>query len=394
MEPRFGCDFSDVRIHTGGHASRSARGLNALAFTVGNHVVFGEGQYTPDSVRGQHLLAHELTHVQQQAGASPPYIQRSPRDRIHDPILDEFSRETGTPRERASHHSPEYEAWLRQRTAGLEAFDAFLLMPQHLNDPAVQRRFSAMTLEQLLQYREDYILGAANDPAVVAHITQLMLGRPLQPCSQADIQTSDSLAQAALSTLSTLINNADRAMTLLHSTWINNKPDLLSGARSLRGEVACAFYSNFNINERDPNFGVAHIDVMQRLQQFQRRLRRPVAFTCEGINNRICLGGTGMDTLAFVVNHQSPIHLCVGFRTSSDSLQRQTIIAHEFMHLLPGVGDGGGYALGGFGAQVTTCALGFKFGSATTNTLVNSADSLAGFVMHIEQTSATDLRVR
>jgi phosphoglycolate phosphatase-like HAD superfamily hydrolase len=66
MEPRFGHDFSNVRVHTDAMAAESARSVNALAYTVGRDVVFGSGQYTPDSTTGKQLIAHELTHVVQQ----------------------------------------------------------------------------------------------------------------------------------------------------------------------------------------------------------------------------------------------------------------------------------------------------------------------------------------
>jgi hypothetical protein len=69
FEPRFGTDFSHVRVHTDSNAAESARGVNALAYTVGRGVVFGAGQYAPGTASGKRLLAHELTHVvQQQAG--------------------------------------------------------------------------------------------------------------------------------------------------------------------------------------------------------------------------------------------------------------------------------------------------------------------------------------
>lgn len=66
MEPRFGRDFSGVRVHTDGKAAQSAQSVNALAYTVGQDVVFGNGQYTPETDQGRRLLAHELTHVMQQ----------------------------------------------------------------------------------------------------------------------------------------------------------------------------------------------------------------------------------------------------------------------------------------------------------------------------------------
>ncbi len=66
MESHFGYDFTSVRIHTDGMAAKSAQNMNALAYTIGNDIVFGEGQYRPSTSEGKRLLAHELTHVVQQ----------------------------------------------------------------------------------------------------------------------------------------------------------------------------------------------------------------------------------------------------------------------------------------------------------------------------------------
>ncbi len=66
MEPRFGYDFSQVRVHTDGNAALSANAVNARAYTIGQDVVFGQGQYAPGSASGCQLMAHELTHVVQQ----------------------------------------------------------------------------------------------------------------------------------------------------------------------------------------------------------------------------------------------------------------------------------------------------------------------------------------
>jgi pyrrolidone-carboxylate peptidase len=68
MEQRLGHDFSRVRVHTDAWAARSASDVQARAYTVGSHVVFAAGQYQPATDRGNHLLAHELTHVVQQGG--------------------------------------------------------------------------------------------------------------------------------------------------------------------------------------------------------------------------------------------------------------------------------------------------------------------------------------
>ncbi|MGB3459402.1 MAG: DUF4157 domain-containing protein [Halobacteriota archaeon] len=66
LEPRFGYDFSNVRLHTDVRAAETARAVNAQAFTLGHDIVFGVGQYAPETTSGQRLLAHELTHVIQQ----------------------------------------------------------------------------------------------------------------------------------------------------------------------------------------------------------------------------------------------------------------------------------------------------------------------------------------
>jgi hypothetical protein len=71
MESRFGHDFSRVRVHSDAAAAASAAAVNALAYTVGGHVVLGAGMYTPGTQEGRALLAHELTHVLQQPAGTP-----------------------------------------------------------------------------------------------------------------------------------------------------------------------------------------------------------------------------------------------------------------------------------------------------------------------------------
>jgi Domain of unknown function (DUF4157) len=78
MEARFGRDLGQVRVHADQRAAQSARGLNALAYTVGKDIVFGAGQYRAGSSEGRKLIAHELTHVLQQ-GFARRAIQRQPK---------------------------------------------------------------------------------------------------------------------------------------------------------------------------------------------------------------------------------------------------------------------------------------------------------------------------
>ena len=76
FEPRFGHDFSRVRVHTDEKAAESARLVNARAYTVGDNVVLGSGQQPPSSSASRRLLAHELTHVVQQSHASSTSLMR------------------------------------------------------------------------------------------------------------------------------------------------------------------------------------------------------------------------------------------------------------------------------------------------------------------------------
>jgi hypothetical protein len=92
FEPRFKGDFSSVRVHADDKAAESARAVNALAYTVGPHLVFGPGQYAPSAPAGRELLAHELAHVMQQKDldSATPRLNRKvaveqPKDNIKNP---------------------------------------------------------------------------------------------------------------------------------------------------------------------------------------------------------------------------------------------------------------------------------------------------------------------
>jgi len=98
MEPRFGHDFSDVRVHTDPPAAESATSVKASAYTVGRHIVFGAGQYAPNTAGGRVLLAHELTHVVQQRLGARPVVQRTPNLRqgeLGEHIVSQFLDDEG-----------------------------------------------------------------------------------------------------------------------------------------------------------------------------------------------------------------------------------------------------------------------------------------------------------
>lgn len=92
MESRFGTDFSDVRVHTDGAAHESAKSVNAQAYTVGSNIVFQRDKYDPSSAGGQHMLAHELTHVVQQRSGPVEGTDAGGGVKVSDPS-DRFERE-------------------------------------------------------------------------------------------------------------------------------------------------------------------------------------------------------------------------------------------------------------------------------------------------------------
>ncbi|MEO1065501.1 MAG: DUF4157 domain-containing protein [Actinomycetota bacterium] len=92
MESQMGHDFSSVRVHTGSQASRSAEAVGASAYTVGDDVVFRDGQYNPSSDSGQRTIAHELTHVVQQRQGPVEGTDTGTGVKVSDPS-DRFERE-------------------------------------------------------------------------------------------------------------------------------------------------------------------------------------------------------------------------------------------------------------------------------------------------------------
>ena len=78
MEHRFGHDFSRIHIHTDSRAAASAQAVRALAYTVGQHVIFAPNQFQPNTHAGRNLLAHELAHTIQQGTTDGQSLDRLP----------------------------------------------------------------------------------------------------------------------------------------------------------------------------------------------------------------------------------------------------------------------------------------------------------------------------
>lgn len=92
MESRFGHNFGQVRIHTDTQAAESAQQVNALAYTVGQHIVFGAGRYAPQTVSGGRLLAHELTHTLQQGVVGAVQAKEIGIGDVDDPLEQQAER--------------------------------------------------------------------------------------------------------------------------------------------------------------------------------------------------------------------------------------------------------------------------------------------------------------
>lgn len=95
FEHGFAHDFRGVRIHTDFKAGQSAEMINARAYTFGEHIVFGPGQYNPVTLGGKKLLAHELTHVVQQRYSRATTVRRkteAPNGRAEAIKRDDFLR--------------------------------------------------------------------------------------------------------------------------------------------------------------------------------------------------------------------------------------------------------------------------------------------------------------
>jgi Domain of unknown function (DUF4157) len=98
MESHFAHDFGRVRIHADEKAALSAKYVKARAYTVGNNIVFGQGEYQPGTREGKRLLAHELTHVMQQTGTSAAFAQEgeaeqaTPKTEYQTDVKDAISR--------------------------------------------------------------------------------------------------------------------------------------------------------------------------------------------------------------------------------------------------------------------------------------------------------------
>ena len=131
LEPHFGMDFGEVRIHADAEANSLSQQFGARAFTTGQDVFFREGEYQPESEGGKSLLAHELTHVVQQAAA---YVSIMPKETGKEPA----AKHEGAGAAKSQPSAKEsyatllaalWEGWMKEKPR--EAFQLFGLQKLH-----------------------------------------------------------------------------------------------------------------------------------------------------------------------------------------------------------------------------------------------------------------------
>ncbi len=134
FEPRFGVDFGGIRIHDNEQASQLSQALGARAFTVGQEIMFGRGQYAPSSSDGRKLLAHEITHTIQQTHKLSPCVQRralTTQEHDVERHIDEVATEANT--ETTPHSGAVFAGNLRDFKTALAA--QITAIPPGTSDP-------------------------------------------------------------------------------------------------------------------------------------------------------------------------------------------------------------------------------------------------------------------
>ncbi len=234
LEPRFGHDFSRVRIHDDAQAARAAHGLNARACTIGQDIIFGAGQYTSGTTAGQHLLAHELAHTLQQHGNAPVLSSKST---LSDPG-----------------HPSEVEA---DRAAAAVSFGQSFQVSQSVTDTVAMARLDIAEIRQDIQ-------DGLNTPTELYSWLHVMgersgeVGRSAAPPGQADLPIE------AVFFPSFLNRHHDRRALVLGGFHGNEKPGveiadaLVTDLRSGTGTVARGLNYHTIVIPRVNPWGAAH----------------------------------------------------------------------------------------------------------------------------------------
>ena len=205
FEPRFGHDFSNVRIHTDSSSSDLAQSINAKAFTKGNHIVFNNGQYTPNTLEGKKLLGHELTHVVQQNSAnSVVYRDTAGKFSQEEPKVDKGKKSIDGPslKDRADLIYKIYQTaytdldshgkkWINaSEKYGLSYKNAYDLHTKYLSD---QEKYDALMRELYFS-----VLSVVSQGALSSLSTLATHGKDFSRLKEVSINTIEDITQAGL----------------------------------------------------------------------------------------------------------------------------------------------------------------------------------------------------
>ena len=365
LEPRFGFDFGDVRVHADGPAARSAAELNARAYTMGRHVVFGASEYRPDTPGGLRLLAHELTHVVQQAEGGPePPVQRSVADSagsdydIDDTI--EVLRETlrvalrslrdgAIPRTRRKRIRRQFKR-LKPLLSKLEAARendgrgvSFGFDP----DPAKNEVIAGDSSKSLAELYAGFM--APPQPAAAGASPELQAwalpgGLRISPATGVQVQRCELICVGVIILSGLLLagcsgkNNRrtpcepeeEAEIERFHhraAGWVDTAMtrlgDYFDGTASddVRGWVDQALEDNFHFQTTEPN-AIKEIAAWLGGIQLMFATGTSGRYTCQ------CTGNVD----AYTVGRE--IHLCPGWFDSADEIRRTTTVIHEMGHAI------------------------------------------------------------
>ena len=284
MEPRFERDFSQVRLHTGAKAAESARAVNALAYTMGQNVVFGTGQYQPAGAAGMHLIAHELAHVVQQGRG------------LH-------ARSSGV--------MPANDAAEQEAEASATKVMAGHSVGQ-LTDcgQSIQRQVSPDDFSEVLKNAEEAVAAAKRETQNTPPG-----GPPKAPLVVACDDVQRKLATNAFANASSWVNRAIGALNVMFrfrdnpNFQINPLPD-----------VTAALRRHFQINPYQPNAD----KVRANLQRIRDGIAGGLSYSCDPAG---CFANASID----LITHE--VHLCRPFFEKSSDAGRVQTLVHEAAHV-------------------------------------------------------------
>jgi len=179
FEPRFGCDFSGVRVHSDNKASDSTRAVNAVGYTVGSDIVLDSRRYAAQTTAGRRLLAHELTHILQQSSGSGRRSQsqsllpeqRSANEGVAQPA--ELRRENMPALVSSAKGCPSLQRWTYEESCDIPSILSDLAWANDRASESVQAAITALQVSPPNTVTQDLLFrffGTRTNPDMIAAI--------------------------------------------------------------------------------------------------------------------------------------------------------------------------------------------------------------------------------